>query len=99
MLKTTERKIMRLFDEEALKIVANIAFPILSFSNICLIFFNWQTTNWALRVCRILITCFIVTLFYEAIFKSTAYDALKVMAFGFVPVTMLFAYSVLTEKI
>lgn len=90
---------MGLFDMEVLKMVAVIFFLICSFTNICLIFHHWKTTNWSLRVCRILITCFIVTLFYEAIFKSTAYDALKVMAFGFVPVTMLFAYSVLTEKI
>jgi hypothetical protein len=43
--------------------------------------------------------CFIVVLFYEAIFKSPADDALKAIAFGFVPITMLFGYSVVSEKI
>jgi hypothetical protein len=94
-----KRKIMELFYNEAMIIVANIAFPILSFLNICLIFHHWETTNWTLRLCRIMITFFIIVLFYEAIFKSTDYDGLKAMAFGYVPVTMLFAYSVLNKKI
>lgn len=89
---------MELFYNEAVRITANIAFPLLSFMNICLIFHHWGTTNWALRVCRILITCFIIALFHEAIFKSTYYDALKATA-GFTFITMLFAYSVINKKI
>lgn len=90
---------MRLFDEEVLKIVANIAFPILSFSNICLIFYHWKTTDWACRIFRILMICFFIALFHEAISESTGDDAINALAFGFVPVTMLIAYSVVTEKI
>lgn len=90
---------MRVFDEEVLKIVANIAFPILSFSNICLIFYHWKTTDWACRIFRILMICFFIALFHEAISESTGDDAINALAFGFVPVTMLIAYSVVTEKI
>ena len=95
----TAREVMGLFDMEVLKMVADIFFLICSFTNICLIFYHWKTTNWSLRVFRILMICFIVVLFYEAIFKSPADDALKAIAFGFVPITMLFGYSVVSEKI
>ena len=90
---------MGLFDMEVLKMVAVIAFLICSFTNICLIFHHWKTTNLSLIVCRILMICFIFALFYEEIFKSPVYDGLKAIAFGFMPITMLFGYSVVTDKI
>lgn len=90
---------MGLFDEEVLKIVANIAFPILSFSNICLIFYHWKTTDWACRIFRILMICFFIALFHEAISKSSGDDAINALAFGFVPTSMLVAYLILTEQI
>lgn len=94
-----KRIIMRLFDDEVLKIVANIGFPILSFINICLIFHHWKTTDWGCRTFRILMICLPIAFFYKAISKSTGDDAIYAITFGFVPVTMLFAYLVLTEKI
>lgn len=90
---------MGLFDMEVIKFVTIIGFLICFFTNICLIFYHWKTTNWSLRACRILMVFCIVVLFYEAIFKSPADDALKAIAFGFVPITMLFGYSVVSEKI
>ena len=95
----TAREIMGLFDMEVLKFQGNVLFLVLAFTNVCLIFPYWKATDLSHRACRILITFCIIALLYETISKSSAVDALKAIACGFVPVTMLFAYSVLNKKI
>lgn len=67
-------------------------FLIASVTNIYLLFHYWKTTDWYYKEC-------IVANFYEIISKSPADDAIYAIAFGFVPVTVLFACMVLSGRL